>query len=136
MKHYPFQFIARQGQVAVVQVTRDGVTERCTLPMEIILASENELSEAQINAGVPYGLPFAEFLPEGAETALHNAGIWSLSDLYNKANLAVGALSPSEHLKINDVIRAAESYLKEDHKPVLKAAHPAHKTKIKKEKIP
>jgi hypothetical protein len=132
MKRYKFQFIARQGQVALVQVVRGGVTERCTLPIDIIIASENELTGAQLDAGIPYGLLFEEFLPSGSEVALHNAGIWTLNDLCVKAQTAVCALS-SVGLHLTDVIELTEAYLKQDHTVVSKVAKSTHKKKVNKE---
>jgi hypothetical protein len=36
--------------------------------------------------------------------------------------------------KLSDAIRAAETYQKLEHKPIIKAASTAHKSKVKKEK--
>lgn len=133
MKKYPFRFVTRVGQAGVVEVVRDGATERCTLPMDIIIEAKTQLTEAQIDSGIPYGLPFGEILNPKAEIALHNAGIWTLQDLYMKAQTAVGALA--EHkFKLGDVIKAATDYEKQDHKTIFKAATPAPKTRTKKEK--
>jgi hypothetical protein len=132
MKKYAFRFVTRQGQTGVVEVERDGVTERCLLPINVILEAKSELSGAQIDSGIPYGLPFGEFLdqPE-VGIALHNVGIWTIKDLYAKAQAAVGSLS-NYGLKLSEVIRLAENYEKEDH-TVLKAAPAAHKVKRNKE---
>ena len=129
MKKYPFRFVARQGQAGVIEVNRDGVTDRCILPMEIIIEAQTELTAAQINAGIPYGLPFAEFLDDKSAIALHNSGIFTQDDLYHKAQAAVGALD-SVGLKLTYVIKAVNEYLKDDH-TVTKATMVAHKKKNK-----
>jgi hypothetical protein len=104
--------------------------------MDIIVTSNHELTAAQIDSGIPYGLPFDEFLENlDAEIGLHNAGIWTLQDLYTHAQAAASALSVYK-LRLSDVIRAAEAYEKQDHQTVLKATHPAAPKKNKKEKIP
>jgi hypothetical protein len=126
-KTYPFRFIARQGWAGLVEVNRDGNVERCLLPMGIITDGK-ELTAAQLNAGIPYGLPFADILNAEAETALHNAGVWTLADLHNKANQAVGALA-SVGLKLSAAIQAVIEYEKQDHKSVTQAATPAPKSK-------
>jgi hypothetical protein len=133
VKKYPFRFVARQGLSGVVEVQHDGITERCLLPMNVIIEAKTELTSAQIDTGVPYGLPFGEILSPQAEVALHGVDVWTLQDLYTKAQSAVGALN-SVGLKLPDVIHAAEAYQKQDH-TVIKAAQPvAHKKgKFKKE---
>ena len=133
MKKYPFRFVAKQGAAGIIEVVRDGTTERCILPMDIIQNANSELSDAQINAGIPYGIPFADFLSPQAESALHNVGIWTSSELYSKAKDAVGALN-SVGIKLSDAIKAAEIYEKQDHTIVFKAAPTAPKLKVKKEK--
>lgn len=133
MKRYSFRFVTRQGQAGVVEVVREGVTERCLLPMDIIANAKTELTAEQIDSGIPYGLPFGEFLASKAEIALHNAGIWTLKDLQTNLQKAVGAIN-SVGLKLSEVIRAAETHEKQDH--TIKAVPTAPKiTKSKKEKL-
>jgi hypothetical protein len=114
MKKYPFRFVLKQGISGVVEVKRDGNIDRCILPMDIIMEAKTELSEAQINAGIPYGIPFAEFLNIEAEIVLHNAGIFIMEDLFTKANAAVGALN-TVGLKLTYVIKAVKEYQIDNH---------------------
>jgi hypothetical protein len=132
MKRYPFKFIARQGWAGVVEIIRDDNTERCLLPMDMITGAK-ELTGAQVDAGIPYGLQFGEFLKvPHIETALHNAGVWTLQDLYTKAQIVVSVLQAVSSLKLSEIIQLAESY--EKNHTVSTAATVAHKTKRNKEK--
>lgn len=133
MRKYPFRFVSKNGLAGVVEIVRGDATERVSLPMDIIQNANSELTDAQIDSGIPYGVPFGEFLTQQAETALHNVGIWTSAELYAKAKDAVGALN-SVGIKLSDAIKAAEIYEKQDHTIVLKAAPAAPKLKVKKEK--
>ena len=78
-----------------------------------------------LQAGIPYGLPFAEMIPAPAadfpanlETALHNAGIWNLDDLRTKGREAIGALQGVYTIELVRLIQLAENYkpVKKSHK--------------------
>jgi hypothetical protein len=136
MKKYEYKIVSWTGEAGLVEVVRNGAVERVTLPMAIL--NSELITEADIDAGIPYGLQFAEFLTPAndivsrVEVALHNAGIWTLEDLTKKPNLVVNALQSVYRIETGRIIQAAETYLQQEHdvKPPV-----APKTKTNKKEI-
>lgn len=108
MGKHTFRFVVNLGNAGVIEVKRADTTDRCILPLDVIMDNP-ELSDAQIDAGIPYGLPFGEFLDGQTEINLHNAGIWTLDDLHHKAQTAVIALIATNY-HLTDVIKASVAY--------------------------
>ena len=135
MKKYDYKLISRIGEAGLVEILRNGETERFILPMSV-LANIVELTEFEIDAGVQYGLPFEKFVTPSENiipnmiTALHNSGVWTLNDLRTKPNLVIAALQSTYRIDVGRIVQAAETYLQQEHdvKPPV-----APKTKTKKE---
>lgn len=104
-------------------MVRNGETERYTLPISILLY-ETELTDEQINTGIPYGLPFTEFLKQPGdivpriEIALHNNGIWTLQDLHTQAQSVMSALQSVYRIELGKLVLAAEIYSSQKHEPM------------------
>lgn len=135
MKH-PFKLIANQGENGLIEVVRTGETVRCILPMEML--KEKLLSDEQIDLGIPFGLPFAQFLlpnpfiPEIVETRLHNAGIWTLDDLRQNAQKVVRVLQSVYNIELATIIKTAEEFIaRPNDTKVPKPVHKPSPTKIK-----
>ena len=137
MRKYEFKLISRIGEAGLVEVIRNGETERVILPMSV-LGNTVELTDIEIDAGIQYGLPFEEFVILDTDivsrltTELHRSGVWTLDDLRKKPNLVIAALQSIYRLNVGRIVQAAETYLQQEHdvKPPV-----APKVKTKKEKI-
>lgn len=122
MRKYQFKIISRVGTNLLVEIVRDDVPERCILPREVVMAG-SDLTDEQINTGIPYGLPFRDFVvpsPDfGArlELALHRAGIWTVEDLRTKAQAVVNILQGTYHVELSKLVQSAEEYVKREHEP-------------------
>ena len=142
MKKYQFRKISRVGQGGLVEVIRDGAAERFILPDAVLATAGSALTDDEIDSGIPYGLPFSEFLKPKEfattlETALHNSGIWTLQDLNAKTQSVVDALQATYRLEAVKVIQAAEVYLTNEQiksKQVTEEPATPKVHKIKKEK--
>jgi len=140
MRKYPFRLITKSGQTGLIEVNRDGVLERCLLPAQL-LEGNTELTGEQIDAGAPYGLPFSEFiqlsptkdLAQQLETALHNAGVWTLEDLRTKVPSAISALQTVYGIEFRKLIKAAEAYTMKESQSATEVKSVASKVKTKKE---
>ena len=108
----------------------EGILPDEGLARRMLPASILAPTQAQFEQGVPYGLPFAELLkpsddlPANLETALHNAGIWTLDDLRTKGKQAVGAFQAAYGLELSRLIQIAATY-----KPVVAKPAKAKKSK-------
>lgn len=70
-----------------------------------------------LQAGIPYGLPFAEMVTvpsvdfaENLETSLHNYGIWTIDDLRTKGREVIGALQSTYGIELSRLVILAEAY--------------------------
>jgi hypothetical protein len=107
----------------------EGVIPDEGLVRRILPAKNRTPTQEEFEQGVPSGLPFAELigeaskdLPQNLETALHNAGIWTVDDLRTKGKQAVGAFQAAYGLELSRLIQIAEAY-----KPVIVKAPKAKK---------
>ncbi|MEE9572774.1 MAG: hypothetical protein V3W20_07000 [Candidatus Neomarinimicrobiota bacterium] len=78
------KIIQIQGNSKLVEyIDEKGNYQRCILPLE----------ETDIELGIPYGLPFEEFVIHHLiPNELRKRGIWTLEDLRIKRNQALGAI--------------------------------------------
>jgi hypothetical protein len=124
MKKYPFTLITRRGEVGLIETVREGETIRCMLPIELLVGENIELSESQINAGIPYGLPFGEFLHLSKftgpliEKSMHNNGIWTLEDLRTKPQQVIRVLQSVYGIELASLIQQTEEYITKSHEAV------------------
>jgi hypothetical protein len=131
MKRYPYNLITKNGTVGLVEVLRGGKLERCFLPAGML--GDETLTDDQIDTGIQYGLPFAEFvkvsndLPARLETALHAAGIWTVEDLSKQAQLVVNTLQAAYQIELSKLIKAATEYESRDKDAVIQPAEPRQK---------
>jgi len=135
VRKYNFKIITWNGEAGLAELVRDGCVERVTLPMSI-LRDATELTDSEIDSGISYGLPFADFLSPSVDNIpvfvqnLHRAGVWTIQDLKAKTQSVVEALQATYRLEAVQVIQAAELYLQQEHKQP-----PVAPKKNKKEKL-
>jgi hypothetical protein len=131
MKRYPYNLITKNGTVGLIEVSRGGKPERCFLPAGML--GDETLTDEQIDTGIQYGLPFAEFVkipadfPARLETALHAAGIWTVEDLSKQAQLVVNTLQAAYRIELSKLIKAANEYESRDKDAVIQPAEPRQK---------
>lgn len=108
-------------QIKLVKVTENANLFEAVIPGEGLVRKLLPLKtispdEAEFNAGIPYGLPFAEIikpaenLPANLERLLHNAGIWTLDDLRANGRTVVSVMQSVYGIELSSLIREAESY--------------------------
>jgi hypothetical protein len=130
MKKYPFRLVTMRGDAGLVEVVREGEILRCILPIELLANKDEGLSDTQLDMGIRYGVPFAEFLQPTPtksfasliEKSLHNAGVWTLEDLRTKPNQVIRVLQSVYGLELSSIIAATEEHLAKPHensKPVV-----------------
>jgi hypothetical protein len=117
------KIIKSDGKAALVESVTDGMAYRRIVPVHLVNLDETNPSVGKMEfsdfgVGIEYGLPFAQFINPGVtalqvETALHNAGIWTLEDLQSKGRQAIGALQSVYSLDLGRILQAAQNYLKE-----------------------
>lgn len=101
----------------------EGILEDEGLVRRMLPASTLAPTQSQFEQGVPYGLPFAELVhvPDdfatNLETALHNAGIWTLDDLRTKGKPAMGAFQAAYQMELSRLIQVAGTYKPVSAKP-------------------
>lgn len=94
-RRIPVAVVRQTGLAVLVEYAEDGAPVRVTLPAESI--REGTVAQADLEAGVPYGLPWERFslaAPKGGDVAraLRNAGIWTADDLRSRPQRAISAL--------------------------------------------
>jgi hypothetical protein len=99
--------VARRENIQIVEFIRDGVLQR------VILPADAELSEEELEYGIPYGIAWEELhIPQVNAVEVANAfrrvGIWTLDDLRRRPNAAIGALMEIFHLKLSHIREQAE----------------------------
>lgn len=73
-----------------------------------------EIPQSEIDTGIPYGVEFDVFLPEGGYTitarvvqnAFRASGIWTINDILNKPQAAIGALRGIIQLSYSVIVNA------------------------------
>lgn len=140
MKKYPFRLVTIRGDAGLVEIIRDGEIIRCILPAGLLKGEDVELTDIQIDAGIPYGVPFAEFLQPSpfiaslVEKSLHNAGVWTLEDLRTKPNQVIRVLQAVYGIELTSIIAATEEYLARPHEPTVSKPVLSKTKNTKKEK--
>lgn len=127
------QIIKSEGKVMLLEVTIDGKVVRRIVPDKLV-SVDGEIEPSDFEKGILYGLPFAEFIHPGVtgeqiETALHNAGIWTLPDLQTKSREAVGALQSVYRTDLGNILTSAKVY--SDKASVEKPTAHKRKTSVK-----
>lgn len=97
----------------LVEWVKDGVVQRGFIPAKKF--DPAGVSESVLSRSTPYGLPWAQLAvlsatPEGLEQALHNADIWTLSDLNEKIQAGIGAIQTAYKLDYAALRKAAKNY--------------------------
>jgi hypothetical protein len=97
----------------LVEWVEDGQAKRGFVPAKKF--DPVGMPESVLSRSTPYGLPWAKLAnfsatPEGLESALHNADIWTLDDLVNKIQAAIGALQTAYKLDYAALKTAAKNY--------------------------
>jgi hypothetical protein len=130
------QIIKSEGKVVLLETVVDGKAVRRIVP-EKLVREDGDIEPSDFEKGILHGLPFAEFINpsvtgEQVETALHNAGIWTLQDLQTKGREAVGALQSVYRTDLGNILASAKVY--SDKASVEKPTAHKRKTSIKETK--
>lgn len=126
------KIIKEDGLSSVVETVLDGMLIRRIIPTHQVI--DGVASTETLEAGIDYGLPFAEIIHPSQdfqtriEVALHNIDVWTLDDLYKKSSAVRAALQAVYGIEVSQIIQSADQYLKLEQEKV--AALP----KTKKEK--
>jgi hypothetical protein len=118
--------VHEKDNAVVVEFVKDAKVQRAIIPASALKEDGTALVE-DLEAGAPYGLPFAEiFEPqvtaERLEECLHNNGIWTMDDMQSKPALVVAALQAAYRMDFSTLLVAASAY-----KPVREQKAPARK---------
>lgn len=105
--------IRRRGESALVEWLDGEQQKRATIPVTAVV--DEFVAVALLEAGVPYGLPWAELVqpeatPEAIQAALYRVGVWTVDDLRQNPQLALGALQRVYGVDLSALMRAAKEY--------------------------
>lgn len=118
----PVTLLASPGlKTVLVEWLRDEKQARGYVPSKALEMAEDGkhglVSPEVLEAATPYGLPWAKLIqlqatPEGIETALHRAGIWTFEDLRTNPMPALGAIQAAYWLDMSILLMAADKFQK------------------------
>lgn len=119
-EYIPVKVIWWQQHTALVEYVihlKDGTDlRRVLVPREVI---HDDVAEKQdLEAGVPYGLPWEEIVsirvtPELLAIEFRRLGLWTMEDLLSKPQKITEAVQRVNRLNHSAVIQAAKKYHKE-----------------------
>jgi len=107
--------ISKKGAAALIQWVEDGHTHRATVA-ETELMDNNEISVEACEQGITYGVPWGELLPiftvdgKTLENALHDQGIWTYADFFDKPAETMGALHSAFGLTYSRLAQIARDH--------------------------
>lgn len=91
------QVVLRKGASALVQWMDNGHVNRVVVP-ENALLSDTTITKEAIDQGITYGVPWKELISsvtvsgDALENALHDQGIWTYKDFFDKSQEVMGAI--------------------------------------------
>lgn len=96
-KMVPVQVLGTEGKSTLVAWDIDKTEKRGYVPAHLVMGHADPgylVAHDDLLPSLPYGIPFAELLklkvtPKRLETALHQAGIWTLEDLKQKDRVLI-----------------------------------------------
>ena len=86
----PVRIVGEKGESALVEWVQDGSYKRAYVPAKSV--KEGAVSPITLGKGIPYGLPWEDFIeitatPESVANELRRRGVWYLEDLHHSAIL-------------------------------------------------
>lgn len=105
--------VQRRGESALVEWLDGEQQQRATIPVTAVV--DDHVAEDVLLAGVPYGAPWAELVqltatPAAVQAELYRVGVWTVDDLRQKPQLALGALQRVYGTDLAALMRAAKEY--------------------------
>jgi len=119
VKRTTVRVIRHTGSVILVSYVEDGAEKRRTVPAPT-LDPDGTISEKDLAAGIPYGIPWGKLNLKftvtlvGLEKSLHNAGVWTLEDLMKHPQAVLGALQDTYRLDYAALLSAASDYQRQE----------------------
>lgn len=105
--------VQRRGESALVEWLDGEQQNRVTIPVTAVV--NDHVADDVLLAGVPYGVPWAELVqltatPAAVQSELYRVGVWTVDDLRQKPQLALGALQRVYGVDLAALMRAAKEY--------------------------
>lgn len=105
--------VQRRGESALVEWL-DGA-QQCRAMVPVTAVSDGAVAEDVLTAGIPYGVQWSELVtmrgtPEQLQTELYRVGVWTVDDLRQNPQLALGALQRVYGVDLAALMRAAKEY--------------------------
>lgn len=112
-KQVQVRVIQRRGESALVEWLDGELQNRAMIPVTAVV--DGHVAEDVLNAGVPYGVPWAELVQltataEAVQAELYRVGVWTVVDLRQKPQLALGALQRVYGVDLSALMRAAKEF--------------------------
>lgn len=109
------RIIKTKGQSALVEYTKSGKLERCTVPLDDI--KDNTVSDYKLRMGIPYGVEWSKVVtlaatPEKLQQNLRQAGIWTAEDALNNAQIVLSAIQKTYQLDLGQLMMVAKQATK------------------------
>lgn len=107
------RIVQRRGESALVEWLDGEQQQRATIPVTAVV--DDHVADDVLLAGVPYGVPWAELVqltatPAAVQAELYRVGVWTVDDLRQKPQLALGALQRVYGTDLSALMRAAKEY--------------------------
>lgn len=105
--------VGKRGQAVLVEFQQGGL-RRVYVPRDAVM--DEEVDDGALEAGIPYGVPWEEFVqvvgvtPDDLADALRRRGIWTAEDLQKRHDAALGALMALTGLTLAALRKAASQY--------------------------
>lgn len=109
----PIRVIARISDTCLVEWIEGGSVKRGLVPLE--LGDKETLTKAEIEAAVPYGVPWEELVkPQATAEALakhlRNSGIFTYEDAVRNTSIVLGAIQATYQVDLATILAAARKF--------------------------
>lgn len=101
------KIIAETGKAVIVEY-QDGGTQRAIVPQSVVKG--DQASDADVVAGLPYGVPWQEYVSVDLAAELRRVGIWTGHDLGERPQVAAAAIQRVMGQTLAALRRAAQEY--------------------------
>lgn len=105
--------VQRRGESALVEWLDGERQSRAMIPATAVV--DDLVAEDVLAAGIPYGVPWGELVqltatPDAVQAELYRVGVWTVDDLRQNPQLALGALQRVYGTDLAALMRAAKEY--------------------------
>jgi len=102
------KIIAETGKSVIVEYQDNGATARAIVPATAVKG--NQIADADLAAGVPYGVPWQDHVSPELAAELRRVGIWTARDLAEKPQIAAAAIQRTMGITLAALRLAASKY--------------------------